>query len=157
VVVDSGYDTYTLHMLGTETYGALGTVSSGSDSFTWAQTASDLLALMENAGGTTLGAYTEYGLTIVDQMYENYSDVGNDILGASDSIRGGHRHVHLGDRPRPRQHAGRLGQRRDSDPGAGLCLGLHDPGRDRLKHLDDRRAHLRDDHKSVHEHGVKQR
>jgi hypothetical protein len=89
VVADSGYDTYTLNMLGTETYGSEGTVSSGSDSFTWAQTASDLLALNENANGPTLGANTEYNLDVVDQMYENYSDVGNDILGASDSILGG--------------------------------------------------------------------
>ena len=89
VVADSGYDTYTLNMLGTETYGSEGTVSSGSDSFTWAQTASDLLAMTENANGPTLGAYTEYNVDVVDQMYENYSDVGNDILGASDSILGG--------------------------------------------------------------------
>ena len=29
VVADSGYDTYTLNMLGTETYGSDGTVSAG--------------------------------------------------------------------------------------------------------------------------------
>src|SRR5271169_6476285 len=76
-------------MQGTETYGSDGTVSSGSDSFTWAQTASDLLVLTETANGPTLGAYPEYNMTVVDQMYENFSDVGNDLLGASDSIVGG--------------------------------------------------------------------
>jgi len=88
-VCDTGTDTYTLNMLGTETYGSGGTVSGGSDSFTWAQTATDALGLTEDGGGTTLGAYTLYQITESDQLYQNFSDVGNDILGASDSILGG--------------------------------------------------------------------
>ena len=76
-------------MSGTETYGPEGTVSGGSDSFTWAQTASDNLILTQDYGGTTLGAYTLYDMTVDDQIYQNFSDVGNDILGPSDSILGG--------------------------------------------------------------------
>ena len=76
-------------MSGTETYGPGATVSGGSDSFTWAQTASDNLILTQDYGGTTLGAYTLYDMTVDDQIYQNFSDVGNDILGPSDSILGG--------------------------------------------------------------------
>ncbi len=89
VVTDSGYDTYSESMSGTETYGPGGTVSGGSDSFTWAQTASDNLILTQDYGGTTLGAYTLYDMTVDDQIYQNFSDVGKDILGPSDSILGG--------------------------------------------------------------------
>ena len=89
VVTDSGYDTYSESMSGTETYGPGGTVSGGSDSFTWAQTASDNLILTQDYGGTTLGAYTLYDMTVDDQIYQNFSDSGNDILGPSDSILGG--------------------------------------------------------------------
>jgi hypothetical protein len=43
--VDSDSETYSETMLGTETYGVGGSVSAGSDSFTWSQTASDNLIL----------------------------------------------------------------------------------------------------------------
>ncbi len=89
VVTDSGYDTYSESMSGTETYGPGGAVSGGADSFTWAQTASDNLILTQDYGGTTLGAYTLYDMTVDDQIYQNFPDVGNDILGPSDSILGG--------------------------------------------------------------------
>jgi hypothetical protein len=88
-VTDSGYDTFSQYMQGTETYGSFATVSTGYDSFTWAQTASDNLIITQNFGGTTLGAYTLYDMTVDDQIYQNFYDVGTDTLGASDSIRGG--------------------------------------------------------------------
>jgi hypothetical protein len=59
------------------------------DAFTWAQTASDIVILSERAGGTTLGAYTMYNITEDDYNYDDFSDQGTDILGASDSILGG--------------------------------------------------------------------
>ena len=89
VVSDSGYDTYSDSMSGTETYGQGGTISGGSDSFTWAQTASDNLIITQAYGGTTLGAYTQFDMTVDDIIYQNFSDVGNDILGPSESILGG--------------------------------------------------------------------
>ncbi len=88
-VTDSGYDTFSQYMQGTETYGSFAAVSSGYDSFTWAQTASDNLIITQNYGGTTLGAYTLYDITLDDQIYQNFYDVGTDTLGANDSIRGG--------------------------------------------------------------------
>ncbi len=45
-------DTYSRNMLGTKTYGAGETARAGSDSFVWAQTASDLLVLTESGGGS---------------------------------------------------------------------------------------------------------
>ena len=89
VVNDSGSETYSETMLGTETYGVGGSVSAGSDSFTWSQTASDNLILTQDYNGTTLGAYTLYDMTVDDQIYQSFYDVGTDILGASDSILGG--------------------------------------------------------------------
>ena len=47
------------------------------------------MILTQDYGGTTLGAYTFYDMTIDDLIYQNFSDVGNDILGPSDSILAG--------------------------------------------------------------------
>jgi hypothetical protein len=41
-------------MAGTENYGTGGTISAGTDSFTWSQTASDNLVITQDYGGTTL-------------------------------------------------------------------------------------------------------
>ena len=46
-----------------------------------APTASDNLVLTQDYGGTTLGEYTQYDMTVDDMMYENFSDVGVDTLG----------------------------------------------------------------------------
>jgi hypothetical protein len=89
VVSDSGSDTYSQTMSATETYSSGGAVSGGCDSFTWAQTAGDNVVLTQGYGGTTLGAYTLHDMTVDDQIYQSFSDVGNDILGSSDSVLGG--------------------------------------------------------------------
>ena len=50
--------------------------SGGSDSFAWAQTASDNMVLTQDYGGTTLGVYTLYDMTVDDIMYQDFSDTG---------------------------------------------------------------------------------
>src|SRR5262249_20999075 len=65
-LIDTGYDTLSESMAGTETYGTGGTISGGSDSFNWGQTASDNLIAVQIYGGTTLGAYTLYNVTLND-------------------------------------------------------------------------------------------
>ena len=75
-------------MTGTETLGSGGGVTGGSDSFTWWQNASDVLTMVEDGGGTS-GVYTQYQLTLYDQISQDFADNGTDILGASDSIVAG--------------------------------------------------------------------
>ncbi len=87
-ITDSGTDYYSQAMTGTETLGTGGSVASGSDSFSWTETASDMYTLVQYGGGTS-GLYNEYQLTLLDQMYEGFTDTGTDILGSSDSILGG--------------------------------------------------------------------
>ena len=91
IVVDNGYDYYSLGMQGTETLGAGGVVTGGSDSFTWVQWASDSLGLAEAQGSGTslLGSYTNYQIALTDTISNSFSDAGTDILGTSDSILGG--------------------------------------------------------------------
>ncbi len=88
-VSDSGYDTFSQYMQGTETYGSTGAVSAGTDSFTSAQTDSDNLIISQDYGGTTGTTVDVYEITVDDQIYQNFYDVGTDTLGASDSIRAG--------------------------------------------------------------------
>ncbi len=76
-------------MQGTETYGSTGAVSAGTDSFTSAQTDSDNLIISQDYGGTTGTTVDVYEITVDDQIYQNFYDVGTDTLGASDSIRAG--------------------------------------------------------------------
>ena len=87
-VTDTGSDSYSLAMTGTETLGSGGGVTGGSDSFTWWQNASDVLTMVEDGGGTS-GVYTQYQLTLYDQISQDFADNGTDILGASDSIVAG--------------------------------------------------------------------
>ena len=89
VISDGGSDSYSLSMMGTETYGTGGTVSSGSDSFTWAQLGLDNLTMSEQGGGSAGGTYTTYMVSEADNIDNSFSAVGTDILGASDTVRGG--------------------------------------------------------------------
>jgi hypothetical protein len=84
--------TFNETMRGTETYAPGGSVSGGSDSFTWTQIATDSEALGFGQSGNTLTTYTLYSAWEFDTISDNYTDVGTDILGASDSIL--HRHDH---------------------------------------------------------------
>jgi hypothetical protein len=68
-------------MPGTETYGAGGTISGGSDSYTWTQTASDYANFSQQGGGPTLASYTSYRLWLGDQLISSFSDAGTVILG----------------------------------------------------------------------------
>jgi hypothetical protein len=47
-------------MVGTETYGTSGTISGGSDSFTWNQWSTDSLSMGEQGGGPTVRAIPNY-------------------------------------------------------------------------------------------------
>jgi hypothetical protein len=87
-VTDTGTDSYSLAMTGTETLGSGGTVTGGSDSFSWTQSASDLFTLVQSGGGTS-GQYTQYQLTVYDQLIAGFTDAGTDILGSGDSILAG--------------------------------------------------------------------
>ena len=77
-------------MLGTETDGPGGNVSSGSDSYSWNQTLSDYLTLVQyDDTVSTLGVYSTDNLSMNDLLVDEFNDIGTDILGASDSILGG--------------------------------------------------------------------
>jgi trimeric autotransporter adhesin len=91
IVVDDGCDYYSLHMQGSESLGAGGVVTGGSDSYTWVQWASDAFGLTEAQGSDSesLDAYTDYQINLTDTISNSFSDVGADILGTSDSILGG--------------------------------------------------------------------
>ena len=89
-VTETFTDTYTLNMLGTETDGPGGNVSGGADSYTWDQTLSDYLTLVQYDDlVNTLGTYTDYNVSLNDLLVDEFNDVGTDVLGASDSILGG--------------------------------------------------------------------
>jgi hypothetical protein len=89
-VTETFTDTYTLNMLGTETDGPGGNVSSGSDSYSWNQTLSDYLTLVQyDDTVSTLGVYSTDNLSMNDLLVDEFNDIGTDILGASDSILGG--------------------------------------------------------------------
>ena len=76
-------------MLGTETYGPGGTISGGSDSFTWIQSANDNDTIDEHGNYGTLGSALDYHIVVFDTVEDSLSDVGTDVLGVSDSILGG--------------------------------------------------------------------
>jgi hypothetical protein len=89
-VYETFTDTYTLSMLGTETDGPGGNVSGGADSYTWNQTESDDLTIFQYDDlVNTLGTYSNDNVSLNDLLVADFSDVGTDILGTSDSILGG--------------------------------------------------------------------
>jgi hypothetical protein len=76
-------------MSGTETYAPGGSISGGSDSYQWNEETTDSISftLFQNTGtGTTP---TIYGIILYDTVSDTFGDVGNDVLGPSDSILGG--------------------------------------------------------------------
>jgi hypothetical protein len=76
-------------MVGTETYGAGGVITGGSDFYTWIQSGLDNDTYYQSQGGSTLTVYTEYTISINDSISDSLSDRGTDILRGSDSIVGG--------------------------------------------------------------------
>ncbi len=86
-IIDVGCDSYYLTMTGTEILGTGGSVASGGDWFTWQQGASDSYTLSQSQSAS--GQNTQYLLSMSDLLTDSFSDVGTDILGASDSILGG--------------------------------------------------------------------
>ena len=89
VIGQSNNASFSEIMLGTETYAPGGAVSGGADSFTWIQSAYDDGSISEAGGYGTLGAALDYEIYVNDIVDDGMSDVGTDILGASDSILGG--------------------------------------------------------------------
>ena len=79
----------TEEMLGTETYAPGGAISGGSDSYTWIQSATNLATISEAGDSGTMGSALNYVLSLADYIGDGITDVGTDILGASDSILGG--------------------------------------------------------------------
>jgi hypothetical protein len=77
------------YMAGTETYAPGGAISGGGDSFTWIQSAYDNATIVQVGNSGTMGATSNYVLSLGDIVVNSISDVGNDILGASDTILGG--------------------------------------------------------------------
>ncbi len=76
---------YTMTMSGTETYGPGGTISGGSDNFTWDQNAYDQTTIVyDQVAGTA--TQTNYEMLVTDTVSDTMADVGSDVLGASDSI-----------------------------------------------------------------------
>jgi hypothetical protein len=81
-VTDVGTGTYNMDMPGTETYGTGGTVSGGSDSFTWAQSVSDTVVMTQTICDTVT-ASPVYALTENDQVVGDYYDVGTEAPGCA--------------------------------------------------------------------------
>ncbi len=77
------------NMLGTETYASGGSISGGSDSYTWIQGSNDDDNIYEATDNGTIGSAPYYNTTVIDSMSDSLSDYGTDTLGASDSILGG--------------------------------------------------------------------
>ena len=75
-------------MISPQTYGAGGSVSTGSDSYTWAQSVSDTVTLGQSICDTVT-ASPVYDVIEYDELIDDFYDVGTDILGANDSILGG--------------------------------------------------------------------
>jgi hypothetical protein len=69
-------------MTGTETYGTGGTVSGGSDSFTWAPSVSDTLVLTQTICDTVTSSPV-HALTENDLLIDNFYDVGTEVPGCA--------------------------------------------------------------------------
>ena len=71
-------------------------------------------------------------MTVDDNIYENFSDVGVDTLGPSDSIRAGSDTYTWGTQRLPGHHDHRLRRRGHAVPHPGLFVRQRQPGPDRL-------------------------